>query len=428
MSVWSERGLPVVTLGLDHGDYVAEAETARGHDHRVLPGLAAILAQAERSPSDSTANDLQYLLRTSFTEQRGESFVRFLQASANAAIWLDFQAPSGMLPALPWETAFRQVLGIPIFRLPRHEILPLADTSSLSVSIYIDDPELYVMAGQIMDLLLSITSCTDHNEVDVFGDLPLLEDFRFPQKWNSIFKDQNELIIHSLDRGVSWADHIQSVRPAASVDLLIVIAPAIIIDQRPSLLMSFGSNNQRMAVSPEEIAQCATGLGAWSIGVVGTGGNGGRMLTHELAAARPGPVVSAPSPRDVGLMYRRLLTRDSDPIFLREQATGEASAYVHPDGPIALAPGIEPTARDSDRQRKLREVLDNATLGMATAAEAIPRWLASNQRVLEQFAEPLLQPRHFDDLANERRSGYASGMARVSAVLRSAYGADRRDG
>ena len=354
MSTWSDRGLPVITFGVDgDGGYLANAEAA---DTREVPVRLPI------GPYDAVHDSLHppYLrapdeldetvfrvLYEGFSVLRREEFARDLGAGS-PAVWLDFQAPAGLLPALPWEPVLQGALGVPVFRLPRHEILPLANLRSLSATLYLDfDPgggpggtppyELGAgtMAAALNQLIAVIAAGGGHTTVNVIGSQETI-DWLTPESrtppGRAFTPRPDTLSTILLDPKVPWAAQVQSVQPAAPVDLLIVAAPAIMNGQEPGLLVSGGAGDAgrgtgglRMVVSPAEIAACATSLGAWSIALLSPGWEV-RMLAHELAAARPGPVIAAASAAELSGMYQRLLTGKGNP-----QATaGAAAIYVHP--------------------------------------------------------------------------------------------------
>ena len=138
------------------------------------------------------------------------------------------------------------------------------------------------------------------------------------------------------------------------------------------------------------------------------------MLAHELASERPGPVVAADQASVLGWAYFGLLTGWSGLTAWSDQT---ASVYVHPDGAHLSAPAVDRSAADQSRRDKLVETLNTVTLGDVMTSADAPRWLASNQRVLEQFAEPLLQGPPGDDIAQARRTGYKAGMEAVASIL-----------
>jgi hypothetical protein len=422
MTTWSDRGLSVITLGLgEQGEYVAETERSGQRHYHVLrlPWFTGTILPDSAALQD----ELPYALSMALRRAQGGVFGRDLSPSPGAALWLDFRPPAGILPALPWETALQQVFNVPVFRLPRHEILPLADMRSLSAAVYVDAagaPAAAAILEQLKDMLCGIAACAAKSEINVFADHDTVSRLTSGDWAPFGPADPGHLYTvnaYPLDPAVPWATQVQSVRPAEPIDLLIIAAPAFFNNHRPSLLLSIGPDQKRRPVSPEEIAACATKLGAWSIGVIGASADGGRMLAHELAAARPGPVVAAPLPGRVGEMYRRLLTGQPEPVSWRDQTVGAASAYVHPDGASASSPEVEPTAGDQSRQAQVLSVLGTATLGSAVTAPGVPRWLASNQRVLEMFAEPLLRAGPDDPVASARRTGYAAGMETMSRAL-----------
>jgi hypothetical protein len=446
MSTWSDRGLPVITFGVDgDGGYLANAEAAYTREAPVrLPigpyeAVHGSLHPPYLGASGELDEAVSRALHERFSVLRREEFARDLGAGS-AAVWLDFQAPAGLLPALPWEPLLQGALDVPVFRLPRHEILPLASLRSLSATLYLDfDPSggprgtpLYeltadTMAAAISRLIAVIAAGGEHTTVNVIGSRETIdwltpEARTLPGRAFSPWADTLSTFL--LDPKVPWAAQVQSVLPTAPVDLLIVAAPAIMSGQEPGLLVSGGAggdargtNGSRMAVSPAEIAVCATSLGAWSIALLSTGWEV-RMLAHELAAVRPGPVIAAASAAELSGMYQRLLTGKGSP-----QATaGAAAVYVHPLGASTSAPVLDHSAR---ADLPIQLVLDNYTLGNVASAADAPRWLAANQRVLEQFADPLLRPPPEDRIAAVRRQGYAAGMTAASSALADAY--ERRE-
>ena len=85
--------------------------------------------------------------------------------------------------------------------------------------------------------------------------------------WHTKPDSQAVVTRHRIDADAPWASQVQAVRPDAPTDLLVIAAPTVMSGRGSSLLLSFGTRQQRSPVSAEEIGQCATRLGAWSIGL-----------------------------------------------------------------------------------------------------------------------------------------------------------------
>jgi hypothetical protein len=420
VSTWSDRGLSVITFGVDeNGAYAVEDQAGSAREAPIpLPGGLRDLVRDGLSWSPHDLEKTLYsVVGPAFSGPLSAEFARNLAAARSTALWLDFKSPAEMLPALPWEPVLQDLFGIPVFRLPRHEILPFADTRSLSAALYLDLDATDTMADLLNELIPVIEASGERTTVNVIGPQETIywyisEAGVSPARGSAGRAHARSVRI--LEPQEPWSTQIELVQPAAPVDLLIVAAPVVMSRQVPGLLVSCDADGKRRVVPPAEIAACATTLGAWSIALLSPGGEV-RMLAHELAAARPGPVIAASSPVGIRDMYRRLLIGEGDPRAM----AGAATAYVHPHGASTSAPIVDHSAHDQLPQ--IRSVLNEFTLGELAAANDAPRWLASNQRVLEQFADPLMRPPPEDEMAAERREGYAVGMTDVSSALADAY-------
>jgi hypothetical protein len=122
-------------------------------------------------------------------------------------------------------------------------------------------------------------------------------------------------------------------------------------------------------------------VGAWSVAFTSPPGNesvaGLRLLQHEIAQLRPGPVLlhdmESAAQSDLGSAYRFLYTQDSMPPVLSRGIT----LYCHPNQALSS---------DSQDEASNQILRDYTLLGKVRAVKQ-SAWVATSQRILEQAAE-----------------------------------------
>ena len=101
MSIWTDRGLSVITIGFDDddgdgdgdGDIVMDVAAGWFNDRISLPRLTRLLAKSGSAPDDPTCD-----LRAAVHGSPGWSALVGSSAQASAPVWLEFRAPNGTLP------------------------------------------------------------------------------------------------------------------------------------------------------------------------------------------------------------------------------------------------------------------------------------------------------------------------------------------
>jgi hypothetical protein len=375
------------------------------------------------------------------------------------ACWLVFESSADPLAVLPWEELLTDWLEAPVLRLARHPVRPVAGRSALAVAICVDTAGWLATStavDRVLDLVTRLrVSAPGKLRVDLFSETAVAEKATSDKKWPSEtevrthlpparFKAQPPDLVKGkrpTPAPPGWFSWIASEYEGRSADLVCLICPSMLdgphgvlaMTQAPAAaqsdhaatpLQTGRDADARRLVTAAEIDQLLLTLGSWSIALCDpTGGVGVGALGHQLADVLPGPVLV-----DWGISrggggdenYRELQeSRRTAPIPV---ARG-MGAYLNPDGTTWTAPPVSTyegivayERRDRHTQLLKDHTLAGRTAGLLEDIDT-PAWLASNQRLLEHWMAPLLEPEPEDAVPKAYREGLSNGLAFLAETL-----------
>ena len=442
MTPWTDRNLVIATLSLDVEQSAVRIELHRDQQAIFEDTVRLTDLPTWDAPTGHSSMTAAEMLQAALTGLPWKTLVH-----GHDTVWLKFDTPVGSLPALPWDRAIARLLSIeglpvPVFRLPRQTVRPAADIEHLAVVLCVDaagwmSPDDVV--STVRDLWHGWWSQSEDPSIEIFTDTDAAECLRQAPDLYETSNHPGAIRVYgaesmptndqdghpSSDPGEpSWLSWVADVHRGQKADILLIMGAAMMQQHHASLLMRptlSSRSDERRLVTAGDVETLALQLGAWSIGIVGLDGELGHyLIAHQLSTACGGPVVTAPNHRALGQIYVDVLGGRPS----ASPALDGATTYAHPDGATwALAPLTTADQRGAaERTTTLRAVLAENTLASGHTLELLkeptaPAWLASNQRLLEQWVAPLLDTPPSEEIPLARRNGIQAGLQFLSQTL-----------
>ena len=373
-------------------------------------------------------------------------------------LWLEIGDPPGYLPLVPWERLLHYKLKVPILRIGQHRVRAVTYPGCVDVVVCasaISRREVLptrLVVRQLRALAAAAHPCRVH----VFAD-----DLYWATLGNAIrlrvAKDEGDIAVYPPPSGDAparnlataftsffrpgsrrmgeakehpWLHWIRAQMDGWAADIVHCICSGAVFEEYGTVVCSTVPRAHSEPVmkyrgahfvSPLEMDEFSSQLGAWAFVLSGTGRRlsryGLRMHVDELARLRPGFVVlhdaaDDPSGRILGDLYR-YIARDGSPVG--SSALSVTANEVNP----ALVPSIDVSVEDredlSAEIRRFQEALAKAAEGGSTPS--LGHWTAMSQRLVEQTASSDLgaRPRSDVELATDR--GVVEALSFVSNLL-----------
>jgi hypothetical protein len=298
-------------------------------------------------------------------------------------LWLQLASPIGYLAALPWERMLEADFPyLSILRIPDFTLVPERGEGPIDIVLCISEPdsEPQPAAWPLVSALAEadLPGATVH----VFTDLPThdLLSGRWAGSPGVVLHDPRLAGEASAgpvtDPWLAWL--VREMR-GTTVEAVHFAAHGYLAGEQPALAMSDSptAHDERVwarFISPDQLAECLTQLGAWSVGFTSLPGNfsplGLREFADSVARLRPGPVFYQQpvnlADHDLDQVYADLFAGEQPRLY------PGSFLYVHPrmmgvSGPPAYA-----------------ESLVAETLGRQAPRAVPPPWETATRRFLEQ--------------------------------------------
>jgi hypothetical protein len=335
-------------------------------------------------------------------------------------LWLSFPAPSGFLPALPWERMLRTTLTSPsILRLSYQAIQPITPGATRDIVLCVSfaraketataQPPAQILESFFTNFPANIAAYSTFHLFTDAALMPAATDLRnrTQGKYKIRLYDPGNAARYAIPEQDSdpdsvsdpvdnpWLIWMRESLGAHSVDVVHFITHGYLGRQDGFLALSespLENNDEEIArfVGSRQISAFLDQVGAWSVAFSSPPGNysilGTRMLQDQIARSRPGPVLlhdMAADPDRSGLAEAYQFA------YAIEEAFPPMSTAVnlscHPEWAMPWTEG----------DTSSRALLDELTLSgrMSEILEGpsnTPSWLASGQRALETSLAQLL--------------------------------------
>jgi hypothetical protein len=317
-------------------------------------------------------------------------------------IWIDFVEPCGLLPVIPWEQLLAP-FGHPVLRLPQQALMPETPEDSFDAVVCFSSPmSQELLPDQLVQQFVELIppDLARYVTFHLFADAavqPLLyavgsrfgDEFRIniydPEKAPQTARSRTaEPMSDAIEN--PWLLWMRDSLRGQSADVVHFLCHGYVRRGHGGLLLAESpvrnvSRSSSEFIFPGELSTFLNSVGAWSVAFTSPPGNsspaGLRLLQHEIAQLRPGPVLHhdmlVAGPSDLGDAYRFLYTRDIQPPVV----SPGISLYCHPYRAIT---GM------TDADGASRQVLGSYTLSGKVGGGRQRPWVASTQRILEQAA------------------------------------------
>jgi hypothetical protein len=320
---------------------------------------------------------------------------------AGTPVWIEFVEPCGLLPVVPWEVLFAP-FGHPVLRLPQQALMPETPSEAFDAVVCFSSPMSHeLLPEDLVEHFVQLIppDLARYATFHLFADAavqPLLqavrqrfgEEFHItiydPEKAPPVTRSSTESSSSAIEN--PWLIWMRESMRGQSADVVHFLCHGYVRRGHGALALAESpvrnvNRNWSQFIFPGELSTFLNDVGAWSVAFSSPPGNsspaGLRLLQHEIAQLRPGPVLhhdmTLGGPSDLGDTYRFLYTRDIQPPVL----SPAISLYCHPYRAVT---GI------SDPDDTSREVLSSYTLSGRVPGIKQRRWVASTQRILEQAA------------------------------------------
>jgi hypothetical protein len=375
------RSEPGVKFEVARGGNVVAERTVE-QEHIGLPG--------EFDPGRYRAEEPALGLSSELARWLGRA-IESLRLQDREALWLQLAAPIGYLAALPWERMLgvhgdphlRAMAQRPLLRIPDFTLVPERGGGPFRAVICVSEPDGQPASSQaaLLSSLLYRSSFIPSQpgpiEVHVFPDLPT---YRRLRQLEISFAGH---VLHHPEESTGvrpgadpWLAWLRQEMRGTPVDTVLFHVHGQVTGGQPAIALSespLRHDDQLWArlITPSQLAECLTQLGAWSVGFTAPPGNfsplGLRLFADKLARLRPGPVFYHSGELSglaqlYGQLFQGRVARLRDSEFI----------YIHPK----LA-GIT-------RDPAYAESLVQETLGPESPAQARPSWATLTRRYLEQ--------------------------------------------
>jgi hypothetical protein len=404
----SQYGLPVFTLAFDdmpEGRELVLSFSATIDGERRDVGLLHAPIELFGLPRED-ACELEGMPRGPF--QFPDFLVPAIQSLVSssvppdAAVWLEFTEPSGLLPIVPWEALFTP-FGHPVLRLPQQTIIPQAPNDAFDAVICFSSPMAKeLLPEQLVEMFIQqippdlARVVTFHLFADAAVQ-PLLQAVRnrFGEEFRIRIYNPEEAPdlkdVPNRDRLTEaienpWLLWIRDSLREQTADVVHFLCHGYVRRGHGALALAespIRNVNRSWAgfIFSPELSVFLNEVGAWSVAFTSPPGNesvaGLRLLQHEIAQLRPGPVLlhdmESAAQSALGSAYRFLYTQDSTPPVLSPGIT----LYCHPNQALS---------RESQDEASNQILRDYTLLGKVRAVKQ-SAWVATSQRILEQAAE-----------------------------------------
>jgi hypothetical protein len=380
-------------------------------------------------------------------------------------LWLEIGDPPGYLPLVPWERLLHYKLRVPILRIGQHRVRAVTYGGSVDVVVCAsavtrrDVLPTRLVVRQLRQLAASAHPCRVH----VFADDQYFAALAkaFPLR---VAKDEDDIAVYAPPSGTApprklataftsffragsrrapeakehpWLHWIRAQMEGWAADIVHCICSGAVFEEYGTVLSSTvprthiaPSKKFRLAhfVSPLEMDEFCSQLGAWALVVSGTGGRisryGLRMHMDEVSRLRPGFVAlhdaaDDPSGRILGELYR-YMARDGPPVG--SSALSVTANEVNPTLVAPTEPGVADQEDLSGEIRRFQDALSKAAEGGSTPS--LGHWAAMSQRLVERTTSSDLSsgPRSDVEMATER--GVVEALSFVSNLLSERHGKD----
>jgi hypothetical protein len=346
-------------------------------------------------------------------------------------VWLEFKAPTGLAPIVPWE-ALLSPFGHPILRLPPQAVMPDVPAHSFDAVVCFSSPSAQELLPErlVEEFIAQIpTDLARYATFHLFADAavqPLLHavrdrfgrDFRIfiydpakaPQAKRAVDPARAPDVIEN-----PWLVWIRDAMRGQTADVVHFLCHGYVRRGHGAVALA---ESPLRNVDPEwaafifapELAEFLNALGSWSVAFTSPPGNhspgGLRLLQHELVQLRPGPVLlhdmEMAHKDDLGNTYRFVyMPQPHKPVV-----SGGISLYCHPYSAITGTSVVDQTS-----ERVLR---DYTLTGKVPNTKQF-RWVASSQRILEQAAVKVNTAA--DAATEEAREGAETALKWVADLI-----------
>jgi hypothetical protein len=303
-------------------------------------------------------------------------------------LWLHLVKPYGYLGALPWEAALREVTDRPIFRLPDFLEPPRENSNVLEVALLWDIPFEAHFGSLLADTVQSWLDAPARRHIR-------LHVFANDREAVATLPESSHLSVHAMESlssslvggPVRLLEWVHSTVSPAALDAVHIFARATFDFERSFLQFSPEQPEQAVTfISPAEIGSFLNRVGAWSFVLSGppdrSAGAALRHFADSVAQFRPGPSIYHPLRDEVirnelrPVLHVLFSSADQERPIVTESFVYCQPALVCDRIRVAEQPTI-PGADQND---------DLLSVGWQDEeAQQAPDWVASVQRVVEQF-------------------------------------------
>jgi hypothetical protein len=353
------------------------------------------------------------------------------------AVWLQLASPIGYLAALPWERMLRPVFpDRPILRIPDFTLVPELGDGPVDVVLCVSEPgtEPQSAASLLLDQLIPpLTFRQLNTTIHVFADQPTYRmhcDQRGTADWLVLHDPQRAGELsddrpQGRERSVTdpWLVWLLREMQGSTVEAVHFLAHGYLTGDQPAIAMSESptAHDERLwarFISPGQLSECLTQLGAWSVGFSSPPGNfsplGLREFADSVARLRPGPVLYHDANRSQVI----------DPVAYSRESLGWVYWRLFNHTELDLEPGsfiyVHPRMVGIDGEPAYAERLVEQTLRPGTRGRVLQPWATTTRRFLEQSTAQLFPDQ--DRLTSSEQEavgeGVRSALAFVSEVIR----------